>query len=184
LIGTGFKDQWSRSHPKDDAQFAAMPLDPLLARAAQAAYGGAFDVPAPPRFDLVPLVTYAPPIAAPGTPPGPIADLLRLNVGVDPTPPHRASRLGLIAGDRAGFPNGRRVFDDVTDIALRVVVGGVLANDAAGNSLNRFPNNRLGDGVNVNDTPYLDTFPYVAYAHDGRNRRHLDPGERGGGPVN
>jgi hypothetical protein len=183
LIGTGFKDQWSRSRPKDDAQFAAMPLDPLLARAAQAAYGGAFDIPAPPRLDLLPLVTYAPPIAAPGTPPGPVADLLRLNVGVDPTPPLRVSRLGLIGGDPAGFPNGRRVFDDVTDIALRVVVGGVLANDAAGNSLNRFPNNRLGDGVNINETSYRNSFPYVADAHDGRNRRHLDPGERGGGPV-
>jgi hypothetical protein len=184
IIGTGFKDLWSRSHPRDDAQFASFALDPLLARVAQAAYGGTFEIPAPPRTDLLPLVLYQPPVAAPGTPPGPVADLLRLNIGVPPTPPASASRLGLIGGDPAGFPNGRRVFDDVTDIALRVVVGGVLASDSAGHSLNRFPNNRLGDGVNVNDLPYQNSFPFVGFAQDGRNRRHRDPGESGGGPVN
>jgi hypothetical protein len=183
LIGTGSKDLWSRSQPKDDAQFASMALDPLVVRVAQAAYGGAFDIAAPPRLDLLPLVQYAPPIAAAGTPVGPVADLLRLNVGVDPTPAASRNRLGLIGGDPAGFPNGRRLDDDVTDIVLRVAVGGVLAADAGGVSLNRFPNNRLGDGVNVNDASYLETFPYVAYAWDGVNRRHLDPGEAGGGPV-
>ena len=63
------------------------------------------------------------------------------------------------------------------------VVGGVLAADANGESLNRFPNNALGDGVNVNDAPYRNKFPYLGSAPDGRNRRHLDPGEEGGGPV-
>lgn len=183
LIGTGFKDRWSRSHPKDDAQFAGFALDPLIARVAQAAYGGAFAIAPAPRLDLLPVVQYLPPIAASGTPEGPVADLLRLNVGVPPTPPGRIHRLGLLGGDPAGFPNGRRPQDDVTDIVLRLVVGGVLASDADGRPLNRFPNNRLGDGVNVNDRPYLDAFPYVAYAWDGRNRRHLDPGEDGGGPV-
>jgi hypothetical protein len=174
IIGTGFKDLWSRSEPKDDARFAAFALDPLIARVAQAAYGGAFDIPTPPRNDLLPLVLYAPPIAASGTPTGPVADLLRLNVGVSPTPFRRASRLGLLGGDRAGFPNGRRPFDDVTDIALRVVVGGVLA---AG--FDKAPNNRLGDGVNVDDTAMRTTFPYIAPAQSGRNSRHVDPGESG-----
>jgi uncharacterized protein DUF4331 len=183
LIGTDMKDRWSRALPKDDAQFARFALDPLVARIAQAAYGGAFDIPAPPRNDLLPLVQYLPPIAAPGTTQGPVSDLLRLNVGVAPTAAVDASRLGVLGGDAAGFPNGRRLFDDVTDIVLRVAVGGVLSQDAAGNSLNRFPNNRLGDGVNVNDVDYLPSFPYVGYAHDGVNRRHKDPGEAGGGPV-
>src|SRR5262249_47291620 len=142
LIGTEMKDTWSRSLPKDDAQFARFALDPLIARVAQAAFGGAFDLPTPPRLDLLPLVNYLPPIAAPGTPKGPVADLLRLNVGVSPTSYSTASRLGLLGGDAAGFPNGRRLFDDVTDIVLRVAVGGVLAVDGSGNSLNRFPNNR------------------------------------------
>jgi len=186
LIGTAFKDHWSRSLPKDDIQFASFALDPTIVRAAQAAYGGAFDIPVPPRTDLLPLVQYMPPIAAAGSVPGPVADLLRLNTGVPPTPSTAAgySRLGLIGGDPAGFPNGRRLPDDVVDIVLRVAVGGVLTTDADGVSLNRFPNNRIGDGVNVNDKPYLNTFPYVAYAHEGVNRRHLDLGEDGGGPVN
>jgi hypothetical protein len=174
IIGTGFKDLWSRSAPKDDRQFADFALDPLIARAAQAAFGGAFDIPRPPRNDLLPLVTYAPPIAAKRAKAGPIADLLRLNVGVPPTPFDQGSRLGLLGGDPAGFPNGRRPFDDVTDIVLRVVVGGVLVD-----GFDVFPNNRLGDGVNIDDRPVRDTFPYVAPAHDGRNSRHIDPGEPG-----
>ena len=71
---------------------------------------------------------YQPPIAAAGTPAGPVADLLRLNTGVPPTPAATANRLGLLGGDAAGFPNGRRLADDVVDIALRLVVGGVLTN--------------------------------------------------------
>jgi hypothetical protein len=172
VIGTGFKDEWSRSRPVNDADFADFALDPLIARAAQAAFG--FDIPAPPRTDLLPLVTYAPPIAAAGSEPGPVADLLRLNLGVPPTAFASASRLGLLGGDPAGFPNGRRPLDDVTDIVLRVVVGGVLVDgfDVA-------PNNRLGDGVNIDDTPLEELFPYVAPAQDGRNSRHIDPGEPG-----
>ena len=154
IIGTGFKDLWSRSDPEDDAQFANFALDPLIARVAQAAYGGAFDIPTPPRADLLPLVTYAPPIAVPNGSNQVIADLLRVNTGVPPTPFQDAKRLGLLAGDPAGFPNGRRPFDDVTDIALRVVVGGVLV---AG--FNKAPNNRLGDGVNTNDAPRVATSP-------------------------
>lgn len=178
LIGVGSKDKFSMSQPKDDAQFANFALDPVLARIVNAIYGGVVAIPDAPRVDLVPLVTYAPPIAAAGTPPGPIADLLRLNTGVSATPPAQANRLGLIAGDAAGYPNGRRLMDDVTDIALRVVVGGVLVP-----GFNKFPNNRLGDGVNVNDAAYRTEFPYLANCPDGRNRRHIDPGEPGGGPV-
>ena len=178
LIGTGSKDKFSMSQPKDDAQFANFALDPVLARIVNAATGGVVAIPNAPRVDLVPLVTYAPPIAAVGTPAGPIADLLRLNTGVPATPPAQANRLGLIAGDAAGYPNGRRLMDDVTDIALRVVVGGVLVT-----AFNRFPNNKLGDGVNVNDAAYKNEFPYLADCPSGRDRRHLDPGEPGGGPI-
>lgn len=171
LIGTGMKDKWSTSQPKDDAQFAGMLLDPLLPRALQAVFG--LKVPAPPRTDLLPLVTYAPPIAAAGTPAGPVADLLRLNTGVPPTPAGMRKRLAVLAGDNAGFPNGRRVSDDVTDIALRVVTG-VLVKD-----FNIAPNNLLGDGVNTNDMPTQETFPYVSFANSGRDRRHIDPSESG-----
>jgi len=162
LIGTDMKDFWSMSEPKDDSQFAASALDPLLARALNAAYGGALQIPTPPRNDLLPLVQYLPPIAYGNPPSGPVADLLRLNTAVPATAASSRSRLGLLAGDAAGFPNGRRVSDDVTDIALRVVAGGVLVP-----GFNVFPNNALGDGVNSNDVPYQETFPYVAWAHSG-----------------
>jgi hypothetical protein len=107
--------------------------------------------------------------------------MLRLNTAVPATPPGSASRLGLLGGDAAGYPNGRRLADDVTDISLRVVAG--VLNPA----FNVSPNNALGDGVNVNDAPYRTAFPYLADAWSGRNRRHIDPGEpgctAGGGPA-
>ncbi len=186
LIGTPDKDRFSMSEPKDDAQFASYLLDPLLARFLNAATGGAVAVPDAPRLDLLPLVQYRPPICPACTTQalqGPVADLLRLNTGVPATPLSSPtySRLGLLANDPAGNPNGRRLPDDVTDISLRVVAG--VLNPA----FNIFPNNRLGDGVNVNDTEYRTQFPYLADAWSGRDRRHIDPGEpgctAGGGPA-
>jgi hypothetical protein len=175
LVGTGFKDRFSMDQPKNDSQFASFFLDPALARVVNALTNGTVAIPTPPRLDLLPVVTYAPPIAATGTPTGPIADLLRLNTGVAPTPTTLQNRLGLLGGDPAGFPNGRRVFDDVTDLALRLVVGGVLAAPFPG--FNPAIGGRLGDGVNVNDAPYRTSFPYLANAPSGRTRRHVDPGE-------
>lgn len=170
IIGTGDKDRFSMSQPKDDAQFANYALDPVLARVLNAIYADALPIPEPPRVDLLPLVQYLPPIAADGTPAGPVADLLRLNTGVAPTPAENRSRLGLLGGDSAGYPNGRRVSDDVTDIAARVVAGVLAGGDFGG-----FPHNRIGDGVNANDVAYRETFPYVGYAHSGRDSRHDDP---------
>ena len=174
IIVTGYKDTWSMSQPNKDAQFASFDLDPTIARIFNAVYG--INIPPPPRTDLLPLVTYAPPIAAPGTPAGPIADLLRLNTGVPPTPEANRKRLGLIAGDGAGFPNGRRLTDDVVDIAARVVAGGVLIP-----KFNVAPNNLIGDGVAAPDVPTQETFPYVHYAFSGRDSRHIDPSETGCG---
>jgi hypothetical protein len=164
IIPTGKKDLWSQSQPKDDSQFASYALDPLLARVMNAVFG--IVVPNPPRTDLLPLVQYGVKDNA-----GPVADLLRLDTSVPPTAMASRSRLGGLAGDAAGFPNGRRVSDDVVDIALRVVAGAL-----AGAPYNQY---RLGDGVNTNDVPTQETFPYVAFAQSGRNRRHIDPGEPG-----
>lgn len=174
IIGTGYKDRWSMEQPKNDAQFAHFDLDPTLARIFNADYG--INIPPPPRKDLLPLVIYAPPIAAAGTPSGPVADLLRLNTGVPPTPYAQRSRLGLIAGDAAGFPNGRRLTDDVVDIAARVVGGGIL-----NPKFNVSPNNLIGDGVAATDVPPQEVFPYVHFAYSGRDSRHIDPGEDGCG---
>jgi len=177
LIGIGDKDKFSMSEPEDDATFAGYLLDPLLARVINAAYAGAVPIPAPPRLDLAPLVFYTGPICpgcSPDTQKGPIADLLRLNTGIPPTLPASRKRMGFLAGDNAGYPNGRRVSDDVTDISSQAVVG-VLA----GSPFSDFPNNRIADGVNANDRTYQETFPYVAFANSGRNSRHVDPTEAG-----
>ena len=66
------------------------------------------------------------------------------------------NRFGVLANDLGGFPDGRRLGDDVVDIAERVV-GGFLKG-------NQLP---LGDGVNQNDVPFRASFPYVAAPHDG-----------------
>jgi len=213
IIGTGAKDFWSMSTPSGDSQFAGYDLNPVFVTAVDALYNvllpGALISPPPPRTDLLPLVEYLPPIAAAGTKAGPIADMLRLNTGVPPTAPGSANRLGLLGGDPAGFPNGRRLADDVVDVTLRVAVGGVLAGNKCGASHNSacnvFPNNALGDGVNVNDvdldlatdgvtnlvepnTHFHTSFPYLDYCPSGRNRVHIDPGDPGctdaGSPIN
>lgn len=168
LIPAASRDLWNMSEPKNDSQFMSTYSDPFEARFLNAIYGIA--IPTPPRTDLGPLTTYAPPIAAPGTAAGPTADLLRLNTGVGPTPMGSRRRLGLLQGDAAGFPNGRRVSDDVIDVSLRAIAG-ILA----GPQFN-YP---IGDGVNTNDVPDQETFPYVAWAQSGRQRRHIDPGEAG-----
>jgi hypothetical protein len=204
IIGTGSKDYWSMSQPVDDSQFAHFDLNPAVVGAIDSIYSvlapGALTSPPNPRNDLLPLVEYMPPIAATGTKAGPVADLLRLNTGAPPTAPGSASRLGLLAADAAGYPNGRRLADDVVDITLRVAVGGVLAGNMCGashnSSCNVFPNNVLGDGVNVNDvntdlatdgvtnlvepnTHFHTSFPYVDYCPSGRNRVHINPGGPG-----
>ena len=185
VIGTSNKNLFSMSQPVDDAQFAFIGddpngpfLNPLLPRAANAAYaalGVALPVPNPPRLDLLPLVTYSPPFTMDPSmeEAGPVADLLRINVAVPATPVASANRMGFLFGDSAGFPNGRRLFDDVTDIALRVVVGGMLVQDDPGTDADETEffvdgiHNRLGDGVNVNDAPYRTSFPYLASCPSG-----------------
>jgi len=167
IIGTGDKDNWSRSIPSQDSQFAKYALNPLLATVFNVVYG--VQVPPAPRNDLLFLMQYLPIITGDSTiPAGPVADLLRLNTKIPPTPMANRSRLGLLGGDTAGFPNGRRVSDDVTDISMRAVAGALVGNNV-----------RLGDGVNTNDVGYQETFPYVQWANSGRDRRHINPGDPG-----
>jgi len=92
---------------------------------------------------------------------------------VAPPPPGRRSRLGGCGGDPAGFPNGRRPTDDVLDCFLRLGLGLAVP------GFNIAPNNRVGDGVNINDVPIREQFPYLAPAQSGRQSRHRDPGEPG-----
>ncbi len=171
------KDRWNATDAEDEKQFLADYRNPTLATVINLLYG--VPIPATPREDLVnTLLRY------PGPNSGILADLLRLDLSVPPTPAANQKRLGILAHDATGkptpdaaaWPNGRRPNDDVTDIALRVVSGVLLG---TGNA-------RLGDGVNFNiGAPGSDLtangiaqhFPYLPTPYDGRDRRHLDPGE-------
>ena len=171
IIGTGSKDLFSVSDPANDSQFASFFLDPLLAHV----YSSVLNIPIPPapRTDLLPLVQYMPPIC-PGcaaSDAGPIADLLRLNTGIPPTAVGSQKRLGFLAGDLAGFPQGRRPIDDVVDIASRAVVG-ILVDPVKFGAA-------VGDGVNTKGTGFRTTFPYVQPANSGRNSHHTGPGQFG-----
>ena len=171
IIGTGSKDKFSTDDPKNDGQFAAYFLDPLLAHLFNGVLG--LPIPPAPRLDLLPLVQYTAPIC-PGCGPkdgGPIADLLRLNTGIPPTPVGQQKRLGFLVGDIAGFPNGRRPVDDVVDIAARAVAG-ILVDPVKYGAA-------IGDGVNINENGYGATFPYVMPANSGRNSHHVGPGQDG-----
>jgi hypothetical protein len=115
------------------------------------------------------------------------ADMLRLNTSFTPTASTGAcyagalglpsstpaSRLGVLEGDLCGFPNGRRLADDVTDIELRAVADGYgsLLNALLGLP-NNSPNNLVGDGVNENDQPFLSGFPYEATPWQGYEHEH------------
>ena len=170
IIGTGSKDRFSMDAPVNDAQFANFFLNPLLATVLNSI---GVPVPPAPRTDLLPLVQYMAPIC-PGcsaSQAGPIADLLRLNVGIPPAAEGTQKRLGFIAGDSAGFPNGRRPQDDVVDIALRCV-GGILVSG-------QMYGTRLGDGVNMSSSPLQATFPFLGAAYDGRDSVHMGPGQAG-----
>lgn len=170
IIGTGSKDRFSMDDPKNDVQFANYFLDPLLAHIF-ASIG--IPVPSAPRTDLLPLVQYMAPIC-PGCGPkdaGPIADLLRLNTGIAPTPVAKQKRLGFLAGDVAGYPNGRRLIDDVVDISARAVAGILLDPTRFGTP--------IGDGVQLNTEGYGTTFPYVLPANSGRDSHHVGPGQEG-----
>lgn len=106
------------------------------------------------------------------------SEQIRLNVAIPPSA--NPNRMGVLAGDVAGFPNGRRLADDVTDIALRVTAGVLVE------GFNIAPNNLLGDGIDQNDKPFLKAFPYVAAPHSGFQHAHhrLEPpgGETRGRP--
>ncbi|MBV9504400.1 MAG: DUF4331 domain-containing protein [Acidobacteriia bacterium] len=170
IIGTGYKDRWSMDEPKNDAQFGQFFLNPLLAQVFSSI--GVPVAPAP-RTDLLILAQYQAPIC-PGcsaTDAGPVADLLRLNTGIPPTNAAQVKRLGFLAGDTAGFPNGRRLTDDVVDIASRAVAGILVDGKKYGTA--------IGDGVNVPATTPLTAFPFVAPAYSGRNSSHLGPGQTG-----
>ncbi|MGH2682126.1 MAG: DUF4331 domain-containing protein [Actinomycetota bacterium] len=152
VIPLGMKDRFNASKPKNDGQFLSFVTEPELPKLIEAVYG----IPAPdtPRNDLVQVfLTGLPGLNQPADVVA--GEMLRLNMSIPPCPAD-CSRLGVLEGDLAGFPNGRRLQDDVIDIALQVVEGELVGNP-----------NDLGDLVDENDVPFGGAFPYVALPHPG-----------------
>jgi len=167
VIGLPDKDRWNASAPKDDRQFADYVTNPSLPVLLQALFGGA-GVRAPnvyPRTDLVAaFLTGIKGLNQPAnvTP----AEELRLNTSIAPTPAASQNDLGVLGGDHAGFPNGRRPIDDVVTIELRVAMGVLLAPFDGGAS-DPDPSSDTSrqlhytDGVEPNPADYLTVFPYA-----------------------
>ncbi|GKQ36311.1 DUF4331 domain-containing protein [Streptomyces sp. A012304] len=160
------KDKFNASEPKDDAQFLKNVTNPELPKLIEAIY----KIPAPkePRNDLVDVFLKGvkdlnqPPHVTP-------SEQLRLNTSVKPAA--EPKRLGVLDGDTAGFPNGRRLTDDVIDASLQVVEGELLG-----------AKNDLGDAVDKNDKEFEKAFPYVALPTEG-SRGPLAKGTGDGNDV-
>ena len=167
VIPLGKKDFFNATQPKDDlANFGANVLEPELAKVINVLFPG-LNVPETDRTDIVQALLTGIPGLTQIAPDAPPTDTLKINLGVAPNP--SPNRFGVLAGDTAGFPNGRRLGDDVVDIELRVV-GGFLKG-------NKLP---LGDGVDRNDKAFRSTFPYVAApvsGFDGGMKRTEPPHE-------
>ena len=171
IVPLGKKDQWNATPPSADGAFAQYVKQPELARLLPVLYPGVFpnltQLTAD-RADLVAiLLTGIPPGVVPGfqnftgnTP----ADMLRLNLAIPPAA--KPSPLGLLGGDVAGFPNGRRVSDDVVTIELRAIAGATYplvnpsykADGAA---------SLITEGLTPAAGRYQSTFPYLGLPHDG-----------------
>ncbi|HYH87688.1 MAG TPA: DUF4331 domain-containing protein [Solirubrobacteraceae bacterium] len=158
IIPIGKKDKFNRTSPADDAKnFGAFALNPEPARLLNALFK--LGVKETNRTDIVQaLLTGVPGLTQIGSNPA-AADTLKLNLGVAPSA--NPNRFGVLANDLAGFPNGRRLADDVVDIELRVIAGALLKPQQGGKQI------PLGDGVDQNDKAFRSSFPYVALPTDG-----------------
>jgi hypothetical protein len=165
VIGLRDKDKFNASKPHNDAQFADYVTNPTLPALIETLFPIA---PAPtnfPRLDLVTaFLTGIPGINQPMNVSA--AEMLRLNTHTAPTAQNAQANLGVIGGDSAGFPNGRRPGDDVVDIELRVAMGvlctlndpatfGCVPGDAAAGGA------PLTDGATVDAMDFDNTFPYL-----------------------
>ena len=156
VIPLGKKDQFNRTQPNQDAaRYGKYVLSPELAKVMNALFH--IGAPENNRTDIVQAVLQGIPglnqVQGKGNK-EPAVDTLKLNLGTPPS--NSPNRFGVLAGDNAGYPNGRRLIDDVVDIDLRVFAGFLKGHKVP-----------LGDGVDRNDVPFLSKFPYVAPPHAG-----------------
>jgi hypothetical protein len=186
IIPLGKKDFWNTSIPRFDSQFLQYYQTPELQKLLPVLYPGVFPNLAAvtqSRADLIAiLLTGIPAGIIPGFQnfTGPLqADYLRLNLAVPPNTTN-PNRLGLVGGDPAGFPNGRRVLDDVVDIEIKAIAGATLplvdknfTTDGAVSLVTQgIP---LGNPVQPpNTTPFLSVFPYLPHPVPGYEHSH-DP---------
>ncbi|MES2918498.1 MAG: DUF4331 domain-containing protein [Pseudomonadota bacterium] len=163
VIGLKDKDRFNTSQPRNDAQFLSYVTNPTLPALLEILFSSA-GVQAPtnfPRNDLVTaFLTGVPGLNQPANVRP--AEVLRLNTGILPVAADMQQRLGVIGGDTAGFPNGRRPGDDVVDIALRVVMGklcklelGCAPADAPSGNLH------FTDGALQTASQFTSQFPYL-----------------------
>ncbi|MGY5050605.1 DUF4331 domain-containing protein [Streptomyces sp. 900105755] len=141
------KDRFNASEPKDDAQFLKNVTNPELPKLIQAIYN--IKAPSEPRNDLVSVFLTGVKGLNTLQPQAKPSEMLRLNTSIKPTA--KPKRLGVLDGDNQGFPNGRRLTDDVIDEALQVMEGELVGSK-----------NDLGDAVDKNDKSFEKYFPYVA----------------------
>jgi len=173
VIPLGKKDFWNASDPADDKQFLNNYRNPELAADINLLFP-AVKAPEKKRDDLVAvLLTGLPPgnpfklVTQIGKGKPAFADLLRLNLAIPPTPPDKQNRLGVLGGQADGFPNGRRLVDDIVDIEEQAVAGVLIR------PMGETP--PLGDGVANNDLPFLSSFPYLAAPVNGFAKNHIRP---------
>jgi hypothetical protein len=164
VIPLGLKDHFNAVPPTADGEFLSNVTNPELPGLINALYG--VPVPSAPRNDLVTIFL----MGIPGlNQPANVqpAELLRLNMGIMPSAGvGRGNRMGVLGGDTAGFPNGRRPEDDVVDIAIQAMAGATPFTP----DFNKAPNNLLGDGVNTSAQPFNGSFPYLSEPYEGFQR--------------
>ena len=174
VIGLKDKNRFNASEPKDDGQFADYVTNPTLPTLLEVLFGGA-GVKAPtnyPRTDLVAaFLTGVEGVNKPAN--VVVSEQVRLNTAIPATPGAAQNRLGVLGGDNAGFPNGRRPGDDVVDIELRVAMGvlctvpgvnaavGCKASDAPAGAL------KYTDGAYLSSAFFANEFPYLRAALKG-----------------
>jgi hypothetical protein len=158
VIDLARKDAFNGIEPTSDAVALDRVTDPEVPKLLKLVFN--VDSPPPPRNDLVTIFLTG--ISGLNQPANVRpAEMLRLNMAIPPA--SAPSRLGVLGGDVAGFPNGRRPGDDVLDIVLQAAAGATPLTP----TYLRSPNNQLGDGVDRNDMPYLTVFPYLGVPHAG-----------------
>ena len=161
VIGLEDKDEFNASEPRDDAQFLVYVTNPTLPELIETLFP---EVTAPnlfPRTDLI--ATFLTGIEGLNQPARVVpSEMQRLNTSIPPTPADQQRRLGVIGGDNAGFPNGRRPGDDVVDIELRVAMGKLIALGLFGEPPDA-PSGELEftDGALVDAGFFDDAFPYL-----------------------